>query len=251
MKDILFYYHIPRCGGGMVTPILADKVKPKITASSGDFLYSPMYCREPGFVPALISGMNSLSDIQRDAIGGFVGHVPFGMHVFLNRPCSCLTLLRDPVERMVSCYKTVKKTPKHPLYDLAVTSSLTGYVQHPRTVYVLNDQVRLLSGAQLTLPEFADRMMTEHALLRAEENLQKGFVAFGFVEAITNTLELFSRVLGWKETPSIRKKHDASSYSSKLSSGEIKVIEQHNALDVELYEFAGKLFAERFNECLL
>src|SRR5690606_8324551 len=59
------------------------------------------------------------------------GHMPFGVHQWLPRPATYITLLRDPVTRFVSEYTYICANPEHPLHARfnAEGTTLEAYIE--------------------------------------------------------------------------------------------------------------------------
>jgi len=85
----------------------------------------------------------------------------------------------------------------------------------------------------------------------AKANLREYFSLVGISERFDESLILLKRVLGWrtKDILYVRQNviRDRPSKGS-IDSDILKVIEQHNELDIQLYEFAKQMFEERISQ---
>ncbi len=82
---------------------------------------------------------NALSTSNSSHLQAIEGHIGWGIHAMISSPCSYITLLRDPVERVLSQYYHLCR--QHPDRDLR----LDAFLGHElRMTY--NQQTRFLSG---------------------------------------------------------------------------------------------------------
>lgn len=139
------------------------------------------------------------------------------------------TMLRDPVERVISHYywlrmrsERFQKTLGEAVRDGSIGDNL---------------QTRVISA---TMPPFGQ--LPQEALDRAIERLE-WFSVVGLTERFDESLVLLTRTLGWRRmvytrenvTPN-RKPRD------EISAEEIELIREHNALDLELYAAGRRHF---------
>ena len=76
------------------------------------------------------------------------GHVPYGVHRYIPRPCEYLRVLREPVSRVVSTYKHVLGRPRNKLHDQVVGEGM-GLEDFIATYWLdkpVNRQTRQLSN---------------------------------------------------------------------------------------------------------
>lgn len=187
-----------------------------------------------------------MSAAERGAIDLFTGHVRFGVHVWLDEPATYVTMLRDPVERVVSYYYYVLRSPEHHLHAAlrASGASLHEFVRDRMCFEVDNDQVRWLN----TVPhlEVGPGRVTRQMLEEAKHNLAERVAAFGLAERFDESLEHFCERFGWER--GVVERRNATADRPRLEQipePTIALIRETNALDVELYEFAAGLFGER------
>ena len=99
-----------------------------------------------------------------------------------------------------------------------------------------NLQCRLIAGGKDTA--IAD----ERLLDTAKENLTKSFSVVGISEQFEESLILIATTFNW-QIP-FYKNCKVSKARPQIDPGTAALIRDHNRLDVELYEFGKKLFAE-------
>jgi len=124
---------------------------------------------------------------------------------------------------------------------------LEQYVNNPLYLEVTNGQTRRLSGVG-----FKRHICPRIALKQAKENLYQHFKVFGLTERFSETIELIKHSFGWElDVPVCHKNENLNKPTARSHSSEtLEVIQQANSLDVELYNYASKLFEERIAQCV-
>jgi hypothetical protein len=219
----LIFLHVPKTAGATLTVILVRHYPQEATFLIGG----------PG--RPTLKDFEALPLHERARFTCLAGHVAFGVHRLLPGPARYITMLRDPVDRLVSLYYYVRETPEHPMHERLIRERVT-LEEFVRSIPP-DAQVRLVSGAPHRGPT------TREMLERARQNLRERFVAFGLAERFDESLLLFARVLGWGNLYSRRQNVTrARPVRSTLASSTVAMIEEHNVLDRELYTFASEAF---------
>jgi len=185
-----------------------------------------------------------LSLAEKSQIKILMGHMYFGLHEYLPSPATYVTMLRNPIDRIVSYYHFVKRLPSHPDYELikAKNINIEDYCQMG-VVNMCNGQTRFLANTQLS-----DTYNNE-TLERAKSNLQQHFAVVGIQERFDESLLMLKDELGWKKMPFYyrRNTNRTSSYKGEISKSTRTVLEKYNELDLELYEYAQNIFEQKLN----
>lgn len=183
--------------------------------------------------------LEKLREPEKHGLGNLrfvTGHVPYGLHAIIPRPCVYITILRDPVERILSHYYYAASEPRHHAYE-AIRSgkiTLTEYAQK-----LANGQTSYLSG-QKPSPE---------ALATAKENISRHITLTGLTERFDETLVLLAAEFGFEPTTYTRANVTRRRPSTAdISEETYDVLRKSNALDMELYRHAEKLFLQRLAE---
>jgi len=172
------------------------------------------------------------------------GHIEFGLHRYLFEPYRYITILRDPIERMISWY-----------YFLLQDKNSYGYQKFVLRSDGFEDFVRKGFGGvnsiiqMLIEPEEYKKIAGEKARLEtAKENLVNYMTAVGTVESFDETLILFKNKLGWRYLPIYSKENVTHSRPKKsdLPASTIDAILERNREDVEFFQFAGQVFQEQY-----
>jgi hypothetical protein len=226
----LIFIHLPKAGG----TTLMGAIIARYRAGRG-FRFTGLQSRTEEF--------KALPPEERAKFDIVHGHVHFGIHKWLPDPAIYATMLRDPVDRIISHYYFVKASPEHYLHDLLQSHrwSLEQYATEGVNWETDNDQVRWLTEAehsQVPLGQVSRSLLEE-----AKWNLQNAMTAFGLVERFDESLECFRRSFGWPDLTCERVKNvNTERPRSPLPQRTIDAIRRTNRWDVELYEFACELF---------
>jgi hypothetical protein len=184
---------------------------------------------------------------ERDSYDVLLGHVHFGLHEWLSRPALYMTMLRDPVDRIVSHYYFVKSKPEHYLHKVIIGKgmSLQEYAEKRACVEVDNDQVRWLCArphSAVPIGKVNREMVDE-----AKWNLENSISVLGLVERFEESLRCFARAFGWTDVSYEGRKNVTPDRPplDEIPSYAIETIRQVNRYDVELFELARALFEEQ------
>jgi len=229
---VVIFLHAPKTGGTTLVRIIERQY------GSGSVLnlYDSSYGDELAAYPSE----------EIDRVRAIAGHFYFGVHTFIARPSVYITLLRNPVDRVVSHYHFVRRSPGHYLYTAATELSLSEFVVACGPDEPNNDQTRLLAGRYQAegTPTNADAM-----LAAARRNLREHVAVVGITEEFDQSLLLMRRTFGWGRPFYVRENVSKKPSRSEAISPETRrVIENYNALDIDLYEEVRTLSAERVRE---
>lgn len=231
LPTLIIFLHLPKTAGST----LARIIQGQYAASSIISLYDSMLGEELASIPQ--SQLNHLRVVM--------GHLYFGVHNFLSGPSAYITMLRDPVDRVISHYYFVRQDPSHYLYDSAHKLSLQEYVVSCNRQEPNNDQTRLLAGKRdaSSFGTCSDEMLDI-----AERNLAEHFAVVGITEEFDRSLILMKRNLGWRSPFYINQnvsRHRPRKEGISLET--LRVVQAYNELDIELYRFAKELFQEQIH----
>ncbi|MEP7358836.1 MAG: sulfotransferase family 2 domain-containing protein, partial [Anaerolineales bacterium] len=135
----LFFLHVPKAGGTTFHQIIARQ----FPAGAAYNLYAYSTAKA-------VTAYKQLPLEQRRAYRLVKGHMPFGLHEFAGRPSTYITILRRPVERVVSYYYYVLASPEHYLHAQVTKKriSLADFAASPLSIELDNGQTRQLAAAQ-------------------------------------------------------------------------------------------------------
>jgi tetratricopeptide (TPR) repeat protein len=176
------------------------------------------------------------ADLPRLRTAGTIsGHFPWGLHARLGRPCTYVTFLREPLERLLSHYAYHRDNPGDPWHHVAATSSIVEWAD--RMPNAQNVQVQLVAGRR--------GAPTVDTLKTAMRNLP-GFAVVGLTGRFEESVVVMARRLGLAR-PHARVVNEGRSriYPETLPRSTRRALDKHIALDRELYALAEEIFAER------
>ena len=243
------FLHIPKTGGVTIRHIVERNYRPEdrhlVPVGSQDpelWTWGAGLDRMPpngtGSLPPQIEELARLPDSQKRRLRMVYGHLAFGTHRLLPGPCTYLTMVREPIAQVLSHYYYILRHPRHWMYEEAVNLGLAGFVR----VWVArwdNLQTRMISG-ELTSPD----PCTEGTLELAKRNIDERFAAVGLTERFDETVLLWGWVLGWTKLTYVRR-NVSKAPRPPVPAEVIRLIEELNELDAELYRFVEQRFEEQ------
>jgi hypothetical protein len=186
--ETLVFVHIPKTAGSTLNAV----IDANYNASAIAQVESPVR-----------KGVEDLIALPADRQRGIRvvrGHGTMGMHASWGGACAYITLLRDPVDRVVSQFHFIKESKTHPLGKQIREEGVTldCYVSEGLNPQLENGQVRALSaegnGVGRDVP-FGE--CTPAMLARAIAAVDKQFILVGLQERFEESLALMASVLGW------------------------------------------------------
>jgi hypothetical protein len=222
----LIFLHIPKTAGTTLNRII-------------EWQYSPfeIFTMDPYRIRATPERLKKLPEGRRRRLRVVRGHMFYGVHECLPQGATYMTMLRDPVARVLSAYYFILRRPLNPLHrkvkreQLGVEDCLRLFPQRH------NLQCRLIAGVK-----DAAAIADERLVNMAKENLSKSFSVVGISERFEESLILMAKTFGW-EIP-LYKNCKVSKARPQIDLGTVEMIRDHNRLDVQLYEFGKGLFEE-------
>lgn len=180
-----------------------------------------------------------LADRERPRF--IMAHMMFGLHGSVPRDTTYITLLRDPVSRVISGYKSALFSRGHRFHDTVIASKmdLADYVRSGLALEMDNSQTRAIAADVATPYGECNQDMLDRAKLNIEEH----YAVVGIAERLDETLATFGHVFGWRRLHYVL----ANVSPNKIPRSSIPVetiafIKHQNRFDIELYEYAvGRL----------
>ncbi len=226
----LCFIHIPKTAGTTLTALLDSKF------------------HEKEICPARVG--TELVKIPRADLAQyrlFRGHFFYDTGSLLPLGLVYITLLRNPIERVISDYEFMRRCIPSRVegmrnHQKALTMTLKEYVNDPENLSMANSQTRHLS-----LSAYKDS--PEQWLEAAKQNLTEKFACVGLVEQFQDSMALLSYTFGWNPLAEYQNLMVAPSKRLKQEQIEPEVLEaiaSRNALDIALYDYAKKQFESRY-----
>lgn len=261
-RPLLLYLHIPKTAGSSLTRIIYNQYNDATgSREEGGWFRDGIYFfpGDPGFVrPAsaddpkrLVHPSSIAKALRRNDLRAVAGHFSFGLHTLTNRASTYGTMLRDPLDRIVSLYYHLRRWPTYDglkwlervgLRSLEPETSLDDFISNYPLLELDNDQTRRIAGED---PQFGD--CTSALLETAKSNLEQYFSFIGVTEKFEESLRVASHMLSWS-VQHRAEKHLVNEKRVPIPMIPRKIrdaILERNALDLELYSFANRWLEDR------
>ena len=106
-QPTIIFLHIPKTAGSTLHTILQKQYP-------GDQL---CHLKGDPHIDTAITNFKSMDSTQKKQIRLLTGHFEFGIHQWLPQTAVYFTLLRHPVERVLSYYYFILRNPEHPRHE--------------------------------------------------------------------------------------------------------------------------------------
>ena len=217
------FIHIPKCGGSTLNRVLKNEYKK-------ENIHLKVYDQ--------LAEENFGSEIGLDEKRLLHGHFSYGIHekMKLSSIPRYFSMLRDPVDRIISHYFYVKSSPTHYLYDSVKNShlSLLDYALSDLSFELDNGQVRMIAGVGENT-----KTVTEKHLEKAIYNIDNHFASIGILEEYDLSILLFKNKLNWSRLPIYKKVNvtKPNSLREEIDLNVKKQIRDRNKFDQILYDY--------------
>ncbi|MFM7425075.1 MAG: sulfotransferase family 2 domain-containing protein [Elainella sp.] len=230
-QDVLYFCHIPKTAGMTFRTIIEDQFA----------------CEDvcPATLNAQLKKL-SLEELRRYRL--FRGHLGFSNLPSLlpDKRVINITVLREPVARVISHYDYIRRMPGDPHYAAVKDMTLEEFAQR-LTAGKLGKNIQTYHVAKTARFDL-DKLSVEETLALATDSLdQFGFV--GLVERFQDSLFLLSYIFGWKPILNSRKENAAKQKKplAEIPESTLAVIRANSQLDAELFQRAKATFEQRFD----
>jgi hypothetical protein len=220
------FLHLSKTGGTTLRRIIQDQYGSAATRTLDDLP-----------VDAALASLGALRPKDAGRVRAVIGHLPFGVQDHLPFPAATITLIRDPLDRVLSHYRYAREDPTAPAHAEVLEGGLdlAGYVRDATNApFVANGQTRLLGGG-LGHRGPPDAAALERAIARVDTDLAVAGVTERFEESVLMMRSAF----GWDWPVYRRWKVSAEGPHREELPGELVAeIYERNALDRALHAHA-------------
>ncbi len=222
--------HLPKTGGMTLRDIVARQYKPheRLEFKTGHLKQYRAFLERP--------------QAERDAYRLLYGHMCFGYHQGVSGESVYITMLRDPMDRVISQYYAgmLKRETGRSGPPISVEEWLT-------TTLRGNAMTRMLVGFRPDAPKPSmyntGHPLPDDAAEIAIRNLSAHFAVVGLTEAFDTSLLLLRRAFGWRRIAYVRKNVGQRRRKLEAVSPDTRaMIEQHSSMDFQVYVAAKALF---------
>lgn len=210
MKKINFVVHIPKTAGTSLRYVLQKNKSVRMLYDYGN--ESPESTPElVGVTPAQLAPESEIFDA--DKFNFICGHIPYGKYAHCAPPGTVVSIVRNPIERVVSEYQHIKR---HEGYTC-------GFAEFSSEPFQQNKQWRMLRGLD-----------------------HKSGALIGLTSHYKYFVEMFSDRLGLPMEPIVVNRAPDSDAESRVNipPGEIKSAYLHNKQDVDFFFEKVRIFSE-------
>jgi hypothetical protein len=236
---LVAFIHIPKTAGGTVSGMFANAFSPNAVHDGGNFMRNPE--RTAGKLGKRRGGWEGWR--RRRGARVVIGHTPYALfRTYLPTEARYITFLRDPVDRVLShYYRHIHRDPDEDVWTPDPASPSASSLEQAMV------ELRLASLNNLATRFLCDDPETDElgdeALAQAKANLRR-FDFVGIQERFEESVALLQVTLGLGVAPYGESRHVSSERPAvdEISGEQRSLIEEHNRLDAELYEYGRGLF---------
>ncbi|UYV13233.1 MAG: sulfotransferase family protein [Phycisphaera sp.] len=227
--EVLAFLHVTKTGGRTLQRVLKDILRSEGGQSRNfdgslrardEFVHETAECRN-----------------RYDLLHG---HFQFGIHDYIDRPVRYITLLRNPVDRVVSQYYHILEDPRHYLHSIVTNSrwSLIDFIENSLPRDADNGTIRCLTTRSLWHGRVGD--VTREELDTARSNLFEQVSVFGLTERFDESLILMAERFGWPDEFLRYERRNVTKrpHTSDLSAVERRAVDAITELEQELFQEA-------------
>lgn len=208
---VLIFMHIPKTGGSTLNELFKKQY-----GQDEILTHLPL--------DRLSSEFNDLSPAKNNKIKGISGHYNFGVHEYINKPFTYFSMVRHPVDRVVSLYYFLSSSPGYARYEELKGMTLEEFVTENKQAN--NHQTLFFSGNGT------------FDLVLAKKNLETHFPVVGVTDMFNESVFLMKKEFNWKYKEYKKVNVTPKRPSLKeIPNSILKTIEENNRLDMELYKY--------------
>jgi len=228
MKNTHIFLHSQKCGGVTLKDVMARQ-------------YDNVFdIRRFIHFEDRASDLKNLSQLEQSKIDLIQGHQFFGIHKDTDTKCQYFTLMREPVSKIISLYKSYRRKPDCPQYKNAMKYSFDEFINRKLDLHFDNGSVRVFSNMRNSEVEFGQ--ITDENLNDAILNLRTR-IYVGITEMFQESVIMLYNHLNWRSYPLYTKANFAKETDCFfVSQDTLDKIKEINRYDVRLYKYAVRLF---------
>lgn len=224
-KEAIIFLHLPKTAGTTLNRLI-----------EWEYPLREMYSIDPVLFEWSAGHLRKLSKRRLGCMRMFKGHMLFGLHQVLPQPSTYITVLRNPVDRVLSAFYYMRNYRLHPQYWKLRRENWTVERFVERSTRD-NVQCKIIAAADYHSP------CTQDILERAIDHLDRYFSVVGLSERFEESLALMKLRFGWQlNSYSSFNVTRARPQKADLPQTTLELITERNRFDVALYEHALKQF---------
>jgi hypothetical protein len=228
-SDAILFMHIAKAAGTAFREAIVGNYKQSQIA----YLYSHV----PGFP---ISDLGALPLEQRANFRLVIGHFHYGIHAFFPQKTVYVTVVRDPIRRVISHFQFLLQTEIAAPKDMNLPELLLKMLETHATTQLDNMMVRCFAGVlEANVPAGAvDRNIYD----RAVYNLHRSFRFVGHQEWADDAYANLHNQFGWTARKSLAALNRGERINDQAFDAVRPAIEHFNRWDCQLYSEICRTF---------
>jgi hypothetical protein len=232
-QSTLIFVHIPKAAGMTMRQIVGRQ-----------YIGQPVYMFNQKNTYQ-VEPFLALPAAERAALRCVSGHVHYGLHRYLEQPCTYITLVRDPYDHLISTYYFFRRDKELPAN---IEKAFESYLQRPHIPSLQLDWI--VGYDEQAAAGIVDNSVNQHLpvaekLAIAERHLREDFASVGLVERFDESLLLMRRRLGWGSVYYTRKHYNAARPRGADTAALRALIDQYAQPDLQFYALAKTIFEEQ------
>lgn len=233
-NEALIFVHLMKTGGTTLSQLIREHYpKERI------FHFVP---KKDG---QTLHDLEQMDRSQRERLQFVHGHAKFGFHQHLSQPARYITMLREPVSRIISLYYFIHQNPTREMPPEKHCPTLASYLD-TRLKALDNRQTRAIAGPTAARVPFGE--VTPEILEMAKKNLET-FLMVGVTERFDESVIVLKHALDLKNI--LYTRVNANSNKPKIDQidpADIERIKAYNAYDLELYAYVNQLLDQKISQ---
>jgi hypothetical protein len=227
-EKIIIFDHLPKCGGTSLSHYLEDNYPYHKTFSING--------HSPKLQLGSIAKFKSYSEPKRLSFSLVKGHGADQLFDYCSPDSFKVTVLREPIDRIISHYYYVKRQPSHYLYHdvMSKNMSLFDYVDSGLSIELRN----YYTTHFCKLPANEVTLLGEEAVEIALRNISLNYNLVGFVDNLDNFMNKLSELCDLKPSLKLNKANVTSNRKKveEIDQATLSKIAEVNNLDILLYQ---------------
>lgn len=235
-KPALIFVHIPKAAGMTMRRIIGRQ-----------YIGQPVYMFNQKNTYQ-VEPFLALPAAERAKLRCVSGHVHFGLHRYLEQPCTYITMVRDPYDHLISTYYFFRRDKELPVN---IEKAFESYLQRP---HIPSLQLDWIVGydeqpAAGVIDNTVNRQLpVAEKLALAEKHLREHFAMVGLVDHFDESLLLMRRKLGWGSVYYTHKHYNPARPRGEDTAALRALIEQYAQPDLQFYALVKKIYEEQRRE---
>jgi hypothetical protein len=230
-SDAVLFMHIAKTAGTAFREAIAENYR------QSEIAY--LYPDPPGL---LTYKLELLPLEQRKGFRLVIGHFQYGIHSLLPQKCQYVTIVREPVARIISHYRYIlEKRNERGTGNEDSAGALVAMLERYETVNLDNLMVRCFAGVDEK--DVPPGYVNQEVYALAVQHLENDFSFVGYQESANEAYLNLQQRLNWKPRAALDSVNKGRFSATQKYESARQAIEHFNRWDCQLYEQIRSLFS--------